>query len=61
MDANNIGILVISAFFLLAISVTSFLILLSEVRMNKKRDEVNKQQLKEVIDRVEELINEIKK
>ena len=61
MDANNIGILVISAFFLLAISVTSFLILLSEVRMNKLRDEENKRQLRGVIDKVQELINEIKK
>lgn len=60
MSTNDLAILVLASIFLVVFAIASTIILYWEIRHSRKRDEMNKAQMREVIQRIEQLINSIK-
>lgn len=58
---ENMAILILSALFFLVFSVACFLVLIYEVRINAKRDMFFKKQMGELLNKITDLIKEIKK
>lgn len=61
MNINDIAILILASIFLVVFAIVSALALLWEIRNSWKRDEMHKLQMREMIDKIEQLINSIKK
>ena len=58
---ENMAILILSALFFLVFSVACFFVLIYEVRINAKRDIFFKKQMGELLNKITDLIKEIKK
>jgi uncharacterized paraquat-inducible protein A len=61
MNINDIAILILASIFLVVFAIVSMLTLFWEIRHSKKRDEMHKEQMQEMIDKIQQLINSIKK
>lgn len=61
MNINDLAILVLASIFLVVFAIASAMILIWEIRHSRKRDKMNKAQMMEVIKKIEQLINSIKK
>lgn len=61
MNINDLSILVLASVFLVVFAIVSALMLFWEIKNSRKRDEMNKAQMMEVIEKIEQLINSIKK
>lgn len=61
MNINDLAILVLASIFLVVFAIVSALMLFWEIRNSRKRDKMNKDQMMEVIQKIEQLINSIKK
>lgn len=61
MNTNDLAILVLASIFLVVFAIVSALMLFWEIKNSRKRDEMNKAQMMEVINKIEQLINSIKK
>lgn len=61
MNINDLSILVLASIFLVVFAIVSALMLFWEIKNSRKRDEMNKAQMMEVIEKIEQLINSIKK
>ncbi len=60
MNINDIAILIIASIFLVVFAIVSAMMLIWEIRNSCKRDEMHKLQMREMIDKIEQLINSIK-
>lgn len=61
MNINDLAILVLASILLVVFAIVSALMLILEIRHSRKRDKMNKAQMMEVIKKIEQLINSIKK
>lgn len=61
MTTYDVAILVLASIFLVVFAIASAMILIWEIRHSRKRDKMNKAQMMEVIKKIEQLINSIKK
>lgn len=60
MNINNLAILIAGSIFLVMFAIASAMMLLWEIRNSRTRDEANKAQMREMIDKIQQLINSIK-
>ncbi len=60
MNINDLAILIAGSIFLVMFAIVSVLALLWEIRNSWKRDKMHKLQMREMIDKIEQLINSIK-
>ncbi len=60
MNVNNLAILVACSIFLVMFAIASAMMLLWEIRHSRTRDEAHKAQMREMIDKIQQLINSIK-
>lgn len=61
MNINNLAILIAGSIFLVMFAIASAMMLLWEIRHSRTRDEAHKAQMREMIDKIQQLINSIKK
>ena len=60
MNINNLAILIAGSIFLVMFDIASAMMLLWEIRNSRTRDEAHKAQMREMIDKIQQLINSIK-
>lgn len=60
MNVNNLAILVAGSIFLVMFAIASAIMLLWEIRHSRTMDEAHKAQIREMIDKIQQLINSIK-
>jgi len=61
MTTYDVAILVLASIFLVVFAIVSVMILIWEIRHSRKRDEMHKIKMREMIGKIEQLINSIKK
>lgn len=61
MTTYDVAILVLASIFLVVFAIASAMILIWEIRHSRKRDEMHKVQMREMISKIKQLINSIKK
>lgn len=60
MNTNDLAVLVLASIFLVVFAIVSVALLWWEIKHSRWRDETHKMQMREMIDKIQQLINSIK-